>query len=173
MTSRSCLASSLLFLACDGAAHPTAVETGVAPAPNVTITPLTEGELPRPSEKCPDGFMEGEDKCIPEKEAMALLEQKSREAVEKMTESKGNPEVQVQAQQQVVEIQEKKVDRVKDEHDKIKKLIREKKKAGKIKPVDNPFFFDKQEDVPDKPEIEVPPEEPDIEQRPPESPRPE
>jgi len=130
-------------------------ETGVDSA--LKVTPLTEGELPRPSEKCPDSFMEVEDKCIPEKEAMALLEQKSQEAVEKMTESKGNPEVQVQAQQQVMEIQGKKMDKVKDEHDEIKKLIREKKKAGKIKPVDNPFFFDKQ----DKPEIEQrPPEEP-------------
>ena len=161
MTSRSCLlASSLLLLACD--AQPTAVGESGVDALRVTITPLVTGELPHPSEKCPEGFMEAKDKCIPEKEAMALLEQKSREAVEKMTEAEGDPAAQVQAQQQVVEIQEKKIDKVQDEHAEIKKLIREKKKAGKLKPVDNPFFFDPKQQEPE----EFPPEAPEAEQHP-------
>jgi|GEM_PF-2144986 len=165
MTSRSyLLASSLLLLACDGgAAKPTAVDQS-----GVESEQITSGAIPGPSDDCPEGFMEVEERCIPEKEAMALLGQKSAEAVQKMTGAAGDPEAQAQAQQEVVEIQEKKVDKITDEHDKIKKMIKEKKKAGKIKPVDNPFFFDKEDDMPDKKqEVEQPPP---IEQRPPEAP---
>lgn len=90
---------------------------------------IVKGDLPHRSDDCAEMKLDGE--CISDEKAVEILEQKSDEALEKLMEAKG-AEQKVEAQEDLTQISEQRIEKVNDDLDEIKDLIQQKKADGKL-----------------------------------------
>lgn len=108
------------------------------------VPEVSDTDLPHKSVQCGSG-QELDGECITDEKAQEVIEQASDAAVEQMIQVQGDPEAQVEAQQTLTKIQEQRIDNAVKDTEQIKKLIRDKKKAGGLKNLPKDPFgeFDK------------------------------
>lgn len=90
---------------------------------------LVKGDLPHRSDDCAEMKLDGE--CISDEKAVEVLEQKSDDAIEKLMQAE-DAEQKVEAQEDLAQISEQRIEKVNDDLDEIRDLIQQKKAAGKM-----------------------------------------